>query len=137
MTSRASTAEVYGFVGYLTSFVAYGIYVFWLFTDDKTLEYLGITYYPSKEWGVIVPTWLCVGVVFLFWVYESYNMMSVPSRDSWTTIIDDSSSFAARDHCFPGVNQTIPPLNDIPPHVWSQQLHGRAMDGTAVPVEGS
>lgn len=25
-----------------------GIYIVWLFTDEATLEYLGITYYPSR-----------------------------------------------------------------------------------------
>ena len=45
---RTGYTEVYGFVGWISSLVAYGIYVIWAFMPEATLHALGITYYPSK-----------------------------------------------------------------------------------------
>lgn len=102
----------------------------------------------SREWALIVPTWICIVVVYLFWVYErcdtsnliqcgessvfirmrleascSYNMMSVPSKQSWSNIADPHSKFAAEHESFPGVQGNIPSLQDIPPHITSRRLH--------------
>lgn len=46
------------------------LYVFWAFTPGSVLEWHGITYYPSKYWAVAIPTWICVTVVAVYWVYE-------------------------------------------------------------------
>jgi hypothetical protein len=49
-------------------------------------------------------------------------MMSVPSRVDWINVTDSHSTMAQAEECFPGVEDRIPPLKDIPPHVMARQL---------------
>ena len=42
----------------------------WANTPNSWLEFYGITYYPDKYWGLALPTWMCVTVVFVYWAYE-------------------------------------------------------------------
>jgi hypothetical protein len=94
-----SSVEVFGFLYWISSAVAFGeliisshacslnhiyaqinheksffndavLYVLWAFTPSSVLEWHGITYYPSKYWAVAIPTWVCVTVIALYWIYE-------------------------------------------------------------------
>ena len=56
-----------------------------------------------------------------------YNMTTVPSRSSWSTITDKHAKPASAAGCFPGVNNSIPPLIDIPPHIVSERLHSNTI----------
>ena len=46
------------------------MYLVWAYTPTSVLAAHGITYYPSKQWAVALPAWVCVTVVFVYWVYE-------------------------------------------------------------------
>ena len=94
LRDAVSTVEVYGFVGWITSAVAYGklgassfsnclaqpanvprrpaavLYLLWAFTPPRYLEAYGISYYPSQYWAVALPAWACVTVVAAYWAYE-------------------------------------------------------------------
>jgi phosphatidylinositol N-acetylglucosaminyltransferase subunit P len=41
-------AEVYGFVGSITTVIATALYLAWAYTPEPWLRSVGITYYPSK-----------------------------------------------------------------------------------------
>ncbi|KAI8890759.1 PIG-P-domain-containing protein, partial [Backusella circina FSU 941] len=47
ITNKTPSYEYYGFVMYLISFVAFGIYLIWAYVPDEILHSLGITYYPN------------------------------------------------------------------------------------------
>lgn len=47
-TDKTPIYEYYGFVMYLASFVAFGIYLIWAYVPDEILHNLGITYYPKR-----------------------------------------------------------------------------------------
>lgn len=66
-----TSVEVYGFLGWVTSAVAYVLYVLWAFTPDVVLENHAITYYPNKYWAIALPTWICVTILFVYWIYEA------------------------------------------------------------------
>ncbi|KAI9491712.1 hypothetical protein BDB00DRAFT_478101 [Zychaea mexicana] len=48
ITTKTPIYEYYGFVMYLASFVALGIYLIWAYVPDEILHSLGITYYPKR-----------------------------------------------------------------------------------------
>ena len=90
----ATSVEVYGFVAWTSSAVAYGeqrraemhedcsnivvhlavcvavLFLLWAFVPASILERIGITYYPSKYWATALPVWCCAAVVFALVVYE-------------------------------------------------------------------
>eukprot|EP00878_Enallax_costatus_P035342 GHUV01039373.1.p3 GENE.GHUV01039373.1~~GHUV01039373.1.p3 ORF type:complete len:124 (+),score=28.84 GHUV01039373.1:159-530(+) len=82
----ASSVEVYGFAGWILSAVAFALYCLWAFVPEPVLHSIGITYYPTKEWALIIPTLIIFSVLFVYWVYESLNMMSVAEPTALTTI---------------------------------------------------
>lgn len=59
----------------------------------------------------------------------SMNMLSVPSRSSWSTVTDRHSKAALPEQHFPGVKASLPPLVDIPPHVVSKRLYSESQQG--------
>lgn len=46
------------------------LYILWAYTPESLLHAHGVTYYPSRYWAVALPAWICVTVVFAFWLYE-------------------------------------------------------------------
>jgi phosphatidylinositol glycan class P protein len=44
----ASSVEVYGFVGWIASFVAAAVFGLWAWLPESALHAMGVTYYPNK-----------------------------------------------------------------------------------------
>ncbi|WIA10196.1 hypothetical protein OEZ85_010399 [Tetradesmus obliquus] len=125
----ASSVEVYGFVGWIASAVTFVLYCLWAFVPEALLHKAGITYYPNKEWALIIPSYLIACVVFVYWVYESLNMMSVPRPDSLSTICDSKSKWITQlgmPSAAASTTHSIPPLVHMPPHLASSVLYGGA-----------
>jgi phosphatidylinositol glycan class P protein len=123
----ASSVEVYGFVGWITSAVAFALYCLWAFTPEPMLQKAGITYYPSKQWALIIPAYLIISVITVYWVYESFNMMSVVEPASVLTLHDASSKWITalnRESAAAATDRSIPPLVHIPAPVASAVLYG-------------
>ncbi|PSC68340.1 phosphatidylinositol N-acetylglucosaminyltransferase subunit P isoform X1 [Micractinium conductrix] len=122
-----SSVEVYGFVGWITSAVAYVLFLLWAYTPDYVLSAHGITYYPSKHWALALPAWACVSVVFAYWVYESLCMVTCPAPGGPTALAGAHSrrrEEAGLASYFPGATRSIPPLVDVPQQLISAVLHG-------------
>eukprot|EP00878_Enallax_costatus_P041588 GHUV01048405.1.p1 GENE.GHUV01048405.1~~GHUV01048405.1.p1 ORF type:complete len:115 (+),score=35.64 GHUV01048405.1:159-503(+) len=76
----ASSVEVYGFAGWILSAVAFALYCLWAFVPEPVLHSIGITYYPTKEWALIIPTLIIFSVLFVYWVYERCDERNTRSR---------------------------------------------------------
>ncbi|KAI7899846.1 PIG-P-domain-containing protein [Cokeromyces recurvatus] len=82
ITNKIPAYEYYGFVMYLSSFVAFGIYLIWAYVPDEILHRLGITYYPSRYWALAIPIWLMTFVWFIFISFMTVNLMNTAPFDS-------------------------------------------------------
>lgn len=123
----ASSVEVYGFVGWITSAVAFIVYLVWAILPEKVLHAFGVTYYPSKLWALTIPVWIILLVVYVYWMYESINMMTVQPMSSLYTIHDEKSKWAeslGMDSVVSSTEESIPPLIHIPAPVVSRVLYG-------------
>jgi len=62
---------VYGFVAYVFVSILIVFYLAWAFVpDDILVNYLGLSYYPSKHWAKILPSiiiFILLGAVPIFW----------------------------------------------------------------------
>lgn len=121
-------------MGWITSSVAYVLYMLWAYTPSSMLEAHGVAYYPSKYWAVALPAWACVTVVFVFWLYESLCMAAVPPPGAASSL-RDSSTKRKEDvgvpSYFSAAAASIPPLMDIPQELVSMVLHGGMAPGEA------
>ncbi|KAJ9530723.1 hypothetical protein QJQ45_014872 [Haematococcus lacustris] len=72
-----ASVEVYGFAG---------LFLLWSLLPDRTLEWFGVHYYPTKCWAVILPAWCLAALVYVYWLYEGLNQASVPPPTSLLTL---------------------------------------------------
>lgn len=108
----ASSVEVYGFVGWVTTSVGFVLYLLWAFMPEAYLHAAGITYYPDKHWALTgadwngghllrscipVPVLLSLAVVYVLSSYELLNMMIVQSPQDRSTIEDSTPQWTEEE----------------------------------------
>lgn len=85
--AKTNPTEVYGFVLWISSAVAYIIFLAWAFTPEEVLHSVGITYYPSKYVS-------CVA-----WPHRCLDGGQLPSRRTCSFCSCLCSSLMARTIC--------------------------------------
>ncbi|KAJ3063473.1 hypothetical protein HK102_008463, partial [Quaeritorhiza haematococci] len=86
MSRVASGREYYGFVVYLSSGVLFAIYLVWAFVPNDILHEFGFTYYPNKNWALILPIWMLGLIPFILLMFTGINLLRTPPFDHITTI---------------------------------------------------
>ncbi|KAK7044837.1 PIG-P-domain-containing protein [Favolaschia claudopus] len=116
---RNRAPEFYGFVAWTSTSFAYFAYLLWAFLPDEYIQWLGITWYPSREWAVLFPAWSIVVVLLTYFAYFALALYGTPAFSDMSSIID------SRAH-LPPINPernpylqyadpaTVPDLYDIP-----------------------
>jgi hypothetical protein len=74
--------EIYGFVGWVSSFIIIIFYFIWAFIPDETLMYLGITYYPSKHWSIMLPGFIFLSLIAIQAIYQAGVLIKCHPKDS-------------------------------------------------------
>ncbi|KAI8926924.1 PIG-P-domain-containing protein [Entophlyctis helioformis] len=85
----STTREYYGFVLYLSSIVAFIVYIIWAVFPDKGLRSIGITYYPSRQWALVIPIWILGLIPFTIAMFTAINLLNTPPFDSFLTLTDE------------------------------------------------
>ncbi|GAA5913197.1 hypothetical protein JCM5296_005229 [Sporobolomyces johnsonii] len=80
-TDPAPTVESQGFVLYIGSLVAYVVFLVWALVPEKWLEWIGVEWYPMREWALLVPSWIVMLVVYIYAGYFFLNMSNTPPLD--------------------------------------------------------
>ncbi|GAA6023651.1 hypothetical protein JCM11491_006186 [Sporobolomyces phaffii] len=75
----APSVESQGFLLYVASAVAYGVYLVWSLAPADFLARAGVAWHPAKEWAVLVPSWITVSVVYVYVAYALVNLSHHPS----------------------------------------------------------
>ena len=115
---------VYAFVGFISSIVAFVIYVFWAFFPKNFLQELGITYYPSRYYGVAIPAYMLVVLVLVVVMYVGVNLFSTHDPESLATIKDEHTRVAPAVFLKCSTLGGIPDVGDIDPVDVSHLLYG-------------
>ncbi|EME82128.1 uncharacterized protein MYCFIDRAFT_100519, partial [Pseudocercospora fijiensis CIRAD86] len=95
---RVPTYEYYGFTLYLTSSLAFIVYLLWSFLPSPFLHQLGIYYYPNRWWALAVPAWTVMLVVYIYVALASYNIgyLTLPLK-SVECLVDEAANVAVVD----------------------------------------
>ena len=81
-----STAAVYGFVGYVTAYAAFGLFLAWALLPAEFLPVL-----PSKHWVLAVPAWVVMLWLYVDMVNYSIALIRAPPLDSTDAFYDEHS----------------------------------------------
>ncbi|KAJ3514319.1 hypothetical protein NMY22_g14775 [Coprinellus aureogranulatus] len=115
---RSRAPEFYGFVAWTSTYLLFVIYLLWAFLPDAWIVWLGVTWYPNREWAILVPAWSIMAVLFTYIVYFALALRGTPPLDDLNSITDGHTLYpkARDDGLNPWIAATepIPELYDIP-----------------------
>ena len=81
------SAQVYGFVAWVFTCMAFVLFVVWAYSDQQ-LEAWGVPYFPDRQWAISVPAYLLVVAFCVNAGYHGVNLLSIAPLDSFDTIRD-------------------------------------------------
>ncbi|EPX74727.1 pig-P subunit [Schizosaccharomyces octosporus yFS286] len=70
---KVPTYEYYGFVLYLVSMVAFGLFICWAILPASAVNYLEIQSYLSRWWALAIPSWILVLIIYIHVALTAYN----------------------------------------------------------------
>lgn len=89
---RKPRAEVYGFIGWLTSAAAFIVYLIWAFLPEELLHRFGWTYFPSKYWASAIPSFLCWLWIWYWIGYIAHIHWRLPALNRYESFCDEYSA---------------------------------------------
>ncbi|KAJ6487744.1 PIG-P-domain-containing protein [Mycena sanguinolenta] len=116
---RSRAPEFYGFVAWTSTSFLYFVYLLWALLPDEYIEWLGIKWYPSREWAILFPAWSIVAVLLAYFVYFALALYGTPAFSDISAIIDSRAHLPPvnreRNPYFQYANpDVVPDLYDIP-----------------------
>ncbi|KAG6334714.1 hypothetical protein ID866_4374 [Astraeus odoratus] len=104
------------------------MYLLWALLADEQLHYLGVTWYPNREWAVLLPAYSITLVLLTYFVYFSLALARTPVFSDIRTFVDTKAHFPATDAANPYPRYSdpdaIPEPYDIPIGVVNRVLYG-------------
>ncbi|EME42970.1 hypothetical protein DOTSEDRAFT_105465, partial [Dothistroma septosporum NZE10] len=92
---KVPTYEYYGFTLYLTSSLAFIVFLLWAYLPSPFLHQLGIHYFPDRWWALAIPAWTVVLVLYIYVALASYNIgyLTLPLK-SVECLVDEAANVA-------------------------------------------
>ncbi|KAF8609472.1 PIG-P-domain-containing protein [Ceratobasidium sp. AG-I] len=127
-----SAAEFYGFVAWLATAVLWFVYILWALLPDSIIQAAGISWYPSREWALLFPSYAVFLALLTYFTYFALAMYATPSYSDIKSITDR--------HAHPGIpirsqtdvsgisqlaKEPIPQAYDLPIGFVNQVLYGK------------
>ena len=120
--------EVYGFVGWMVSWLALFIFLLWAFLPEEYWNDFGVTYYPNRYWALAIPAYLLMSYFFLCIVHVGIALMRTPAFSS-AALISDEFTREARDftRLAKSSKSTVgtPEIYDIPLSVTNRLIYSK------------
>ncbi|KAK0445999.1 PIG-P-domain-containing protein [Desarmillaria tabescens] len=116
---RSRAPEFYGFVAWTSTSLLFVVYLLWAILPDEYIEWLGVTWYPSREWAVLLPAYSVVVFLLAYFVYFALAIYGAPSLSDTCTFTDSRSHYLPIRGGKQGYSSftrsdAVPDLYDIP-----------------------
>ncbi|TRM62244.1 PIG-P [Schizophyllum amplum] len=85
--------EFYGFVAWTSTYLLFGLYLLWALLPDALIIRLGIDWYPSREWSLLLPAYSIILVLLTYFTYFALALYNQPAMSSASTITDSYSRY--------------------------------------------
>lgn len=126
---RSRAAEFYGFVAWSSTAIGFCLYVLWALVPDRYILWVGINWYPNREWALLLPAWSVILVITTYIVYSSLAIAATPSFSEMRAITDDRAYFPSDGEDNPYFSSTqSPELYDIPIGVVNRVLYHQSAE---------
>ncbi|OBZ67528.1 Phosphatidylinositol N-acetylglucosaminyltransferase subunit P [Grifola frondosa] len=126
--SRSRAAEFYGFVAWTSTYLLFCLFLVWAFLPDEYIIALGVSWYPSREWALLLPAYGMVVILLTYFTYFALTFAGTPSLSDMSTITDSKAHLPDADapnpylaHAQPNA---IPEMYDIPLGMVNRVVYG-------------
>lgn len=116
--------SVRAFVGWISTIIAYLVFLIWVFTPEALLHSYGITYYPSRYYAIALPSYAMVSFVTVIVVYISINMTATLDPDDINTVEDSQTIRCSNEFVRFSIKNEfcVPDIGDMDPSSVSNLL---------------
>ncbi|KAJ4000910.1 PIG-P [Lentinula boryana] len=90
---RSRAPEFYGFVAWTSTSFLFVVYVLWALLPDKYIIWLGVEWYPNREWSLLLPAWSMVVVLLTYFTYMALTIYGTPAFDDNSAVTDSRTQF--------------------------------------------
>ncbi|PAV15199.1 PIG-P-domain-containing [Pyrrhoderma noxium] len=118
---KSRAPEFYGFVAWSSTYTLFILYVLWALLPDTWIVYLGIEWYPNREWAILLPAYSVVLILLTYFTYWALALYNTPDLDELSTITDTHAHIpsispmpTANPYLSAAVPDAIPAPFDIP-----------------------
>ncbi|KAI0659704.1 PIG-P, partial [Cubamyces menziesii] len=121
--SRSRAPEFYGFVAWASTYLLFVLYLLWAFLPDEYILALGVSWYPNREWSLLIPAYGMTLVLLTYVAYFALALAGTPSFSDMSTITDSKAHLPDAARGAPGAfapylaharPDAIPEMYDIP-----------------------
>ncbi|KZW03341.1 PIG-P protein [Exidia glandulosa HHB12029] len=117
---RSRAPEYYGFVAWTATAIAFALYLLWALLPDSWIQATGVTWYPSREWAILIPAWSIVLALLTYFTYFALAISAQPAFHDIRAFTDSRGYIPHVDKA--GENpylrllepQAIPEIYDMP-----------------------
>ncbi|KAI5122244.1 hypothetical protein M0805_007109 [Coniferiporia weirii] len=92
---KSRAPEFYGFVAWTSTYALFVLYVLWAVFPDEWIVWLGIEWYPSREWAVLLPAYSVMLILLTYFTYWALALYNTPPLDGVCTITDTHAHIPA------------------------------------------
>ncbi|KAJ7100011.1 PIG-P-domain-containing protein [Mycena belliarum] len=125
---RSRAPEFYGFVAWTSTAFLYVVYLLWALLPDACIQRLGIAWYPSRHWAVLVPAYSVVVALLTYFVYFALALFGTPAFGDMCAVTGAAdprrNAYAAYAD-----SSVVPELYDIPIGLVNRAAYGVKQDG--------
>ncbi|KAF5310794.1 hypothetical protein D9619_008064 [Psilocybe cf. subviscida] len=117
---RSRAPEFYGFVAWTSTYLFFVLYILWAVLPDEWIVWTGVTWYPNREWALLVPSWTVVTVIFTYITYSALAIRATPAFNEMRTITDSRAAWPSHEdgdynpYIASAESNAIPEIYDIP-----------------------
>ncbi|CAD8111524.1 unnamed protein product [Paramecium sonneborni] len=113
--------EIYGFIGWIASYIVFFIYLAWVFLPESALHSLGIHYFPQKYWALAIPSFLVATILAVITGYAALNYCFCNNFNSYENIEDKYTRWHNVKKT--ELHEGLPEVYDIPINVVNNVLY--------------
>ncbi|KAK2464272.1 hypothetical protein APHAL10511_003729 [Amanita phalloides] len=125
--------EFHGFVAWTSTVLLFALYLLWALLPDEYIIWLGIRWYPNREWALLFPSWTVVLVLFTYFAYSMLAIARTPSFNDISSVSDPHSRLQApklsQNQQNPFMTATMPDaapeIHDMPIGMINRVLYGK------------
>ncbi|KAG8947331.1 hypothetical protein FRC03_001063 [Tulasnella sp. 419] len=105
--------EFYGFVAWISTSIAWILFLLWALLPDSWIRATGLEWYPSREWALLLPAYSVFLVLFTYFTYLSMAIAATPSFSELKAVTDSFAHIPSADRDNPYLGDMLSP-NSVP-----------------------